>query len=251
MYKAPIRFGRWIMKRIMFFFITIVFCLILSVQAFAAEKPRIGVLRFTNHTSASWWGYTSGTELQDMLIAELASTEAFNILERKELESVLSEQKLSESGLVDEKTRLKPGKIKIAKYLIAASVSSFQENTTGSDAGISAFGFHVGGAKKTAYMAVDLKVIDTETGEIVKTRTVEATSSGGGLKLSGYLSGFGGNLGKEEKTPVGKAIRGCVIEISDYLDCSLAKKDEECMKKYAEKEKKRKDKTRKSIQLDE
>jgi hypothetical protein len=54
----------------------IVMCLVLvgAVQAFAAEKPRIGVLRFTNHTHASWWGHTSGTELQDMLIAELAST---------------------------------------------------------------------------------------------------------------------------------------------------------------------------------
>jgi hypothetical protein len=31
----------------------------------------------------------------------------------------------------------------------------------------------------------------------------------------------------------------------------LAKKDDDCMKKYAEKEKKRKDKTRKAIKLDE
>ena len=116
----------------------IVLCLILmcTVQVLAAEKPRIGVLRFTNHTSASWWGYTSGTELQDMLIAELASTKSFRVLERQELEKVLSEQKLSESGIVDESTRLKPGKIKIAKYLIAATVSSFQEDTTGSDAGV-------------------------------------------------------------------------------------------------------------------
>ena len=127
----------------------IVLCLVLVgvVQAFAAEKPRIGVLRFTNHTQAGWWGHTSGTELQDMLIGELASTKAFRVLERQELEKVFSEQKLSESGLVDESTRLKPGKIKVAQYLIAATVSAFQEDTTGSDAGISVMGFHVGGGK--------------------------------------------------------------------------------------------------------
>lgn len=238
------------MKKIVALFV-LSFALVMTVQAFAADKPRIGVLRFSNHTHAGWWGDTSGTELQDMLIAELASTEAFRVLERKELDDVLSEQKLSESGLVDESTRLKPGKIKIAKYLVAANVSAFQENTTGSDAGVTVFGFNVGGEKKTAYMAVDLKVIDTETGEIVKTRTVEATSSGGGLRLSGYLGGIGGNLGKEEKTPVGKAIRGCIIEISEYLDCALAKKDDECMQEYREKEKKRKAKTKKSIDLDE
>lgn len=238
------------MKKVVALFV-LSFALVMTVQAFAADKPRIGVLRFSNHTHAGWWGDTSGTELQDMLIAELASTEAFRVLERKELDDVLSEQKLSESGLVDESTRLKPGKIKIAKYLVAANVSAFQENTTGSDAGVTVFGFNVGGEKKTAYMAVDLKVIDTETGEIVKTRTVEATSSGGGLRLSGYLGGIGGNLGKEEKTPVGKAIRGCIIEISEYLDCALAKKDDECMQEYREKEKKRKAKTKKSIDLDE
>jgi len=226
-------------------------CLLLSVQAFAAEKPRIGVLRFTNHTSAGWWGHTSGWELQDMLIAELASTKAFRVLERQELDKVISEQRLSESGLVDQRTRVRPGRIKAAKYLVAATVSAFQENTSGSDAGVSVMGFNVGGAKKTAYMAVDLKVIDTETGEIAETRTVEATSEGGGFRFSGHVGFMGGSLGKQEKTPVGKAIRACVIEISEYLECALAKKDEGCMKQYAEKDKKRKDKTRNAIKLDE
>ena len=230
----------------------IIVCILLAgaVQLFAAEKPRIGVLRFTNHTQAGWWGQTSGTELQDMLIGELASIKAIRVLERQELEKVFSEQKLSESGLVEESTKLKPGKIKVAQYLIAATVSSFQEDTAGSDAGISVMGFHVGGAKKTAYMSVDLKVIDTETGEIADNRTVEATSSGGGLNLSGSLGIFGGSLGKQEKTPVGKAIRACVIEISEYLECSMIKKDE-CVQKYGQKEQKRKEKTKKAIQLDE
>ena len=71
------------------FVIVLCLSLIVAAQVFAAEKPRIGVLRFTNHTGASWWGYTSGTELQDMLIAELASTKAFRVLERQELDKVL------------------------------------------------------------------------------------------------------------------------------------------------------------------
>lgn len=231
-------------------FVLVFFLLVGAVQVFAAEKPRIGVLRFTNHTHASWWGYTSGTELQDMLIGELASTKAFRVLERQELEKVFSEQKLSESGLVEESTRLKPGKIKVAQFLIAATVSAFQEDTAGSDAGISVMGFRVGGSKKTAYMSVDLKVIDTETGEIVENRTVEATSSGSALNLSGSLGILGGNLGKHEKTPVGKAIRACIIEITEYLECSMIKRDQ-CMNKYGEKEQKRKEKTKKAITLDE
>lgn len=238
------------MKRLVLFFVMFAFILG-AFEAFAAEKPRLGVLRFTNHTHASWWGHTSGTELQDMLIAELASTKSFTILERQELEKVISEQKLSESGLVEEKTRLRPGRIKVAKYLVAATVSAFEENTAGSDQGISVMGFSIGGKKEQAYIAVDLKVLDTETGEVADSRTVEANSSGGGLRLSGYLMGIGGHFGKHEKTPAGKAIRACVIEITEYLECSLAKKDPGCLAKYNEKEQKRKDKTKKAITLDE
>ena len=154
----------------------------LCSTAYAEEKPRIGVIRFTNNTHASWWHGGTGSELQDMLIAELASTNAFSVLERKELDNVIGELKLGESGLVDPATKSALGKLKGAKYLIAGTVSSFEENTSGSDAGVSFMGFNVGGKKVSAYLAVDVKLIDVETGEIVESRTIEANSSGGGLK---------------------------------------------------------------------
>jgi curli biogenesis system outer membrane secretion channel CsgG len=229
-------------------FVMSVFC----SSAFAAEKPRIGVMRFTNNTHASWWHGGTGSELQDMLIAELASTEAFSILERKELDKVIGELKLGESGLVDPATKSELGKLKGAKYLIAGTVTSFEHNTSGSNAGVSFMGFNVGGKKETAYLAVDVKLVDVETGEIVESRTIEANSSGGGIKVSGSVMGLSGGLGKEEKTPTGKAIRGCVVHIADYLECRLTKDaDDSCRKEYAQKEKKRREKTRKSIDLDE
>ena len=233
------------MKRLVLFVALFILIAGVVVDAYAAEKPRVGVLRFTNHTTASWWGRHRGTELQDMLINELASTKAFSVLERKELDKVISEQKLSESGLVDEKTRLRPGRIKVAKYLIAATVSVFRGKTAGSDGGISFIGFTFGGKKDKAYIAVDLKVLDTETGEVADSRTVEANSSGGGMGVSGGLFGVHGNLNQYEKTPAGKAIRACIIEISEYLECSLAKPNSDCLEKYAAKETKRKEKTKK------
>ena len=80
--------------------------------SFAAEKPRIGVLRFTNQTSAGWWSGGMGSELQDMLASELANTKAFQVLERKEINAVMGEQDLGASGRIDPKTRAKMGKIK-------------------------------------------------------------------------------------------------------------------------------------------
>jgi curli biogenesis system outer membrane secretion channel CsgG len=100
-------------------------------------------------------------------------------------------------------------------------------------------------------MAVDLKVMDTNTGEIADARTVEATSESTGMRLGLNLSFFSGNLGEKAKTPAGKAIRGCIVEISQYLECSLLQgKESSCMKEYDEKDSKRKQKTKDSIKLE-
>ncbi len=238
------------MKKITFLF-TLGLMLLLFSTGFASEKPRLGVLRFTNQTSAGWWSGSMGSELQDMLAAELASIGAFQVLERKEIDAVLGEQDLGASGRIDSKTKAKIGKIKGAQYLVAGTVSAFEEQTSGTGGGVSIMGFSVGGKNDKAYMAVDLKVIDTTTGEIVDARTVEANSSSFGLALGASVGSVSGNLGKYEKTPTGKAIRACIMEISEYLECSLVKgKNDPCMNEYAGKESKRREKTKKAIDLE-
>jgi curli biogenesis system outer membrane secretion channel CsgG len=220
-------------------------------QAMAQEKPRLGVLRFTNDTRAGWWTGTAGRDLQDMLAAELVSMDSFQVLERKELEAVLSEQDLGASGRVDKKTAAKIGKVKGAKYLVAGTVSAFEEGTSGKGGGVSIMGLSVGGKKERAYMAVDLKVIDTETGEIADARTVEATSESTGTRVGISVPFVSTGFQNHEKTPTGKAIRACIIEIAEYLDCSLAKgKNDPCMQEYKVKESKRREKTKSSIKLE-
>ena len=231
--------------------LTLCLTLIMFSQGFAEEKPRLGVLRFTNETHAGWWGATAGRDLQDMLIAELAAMKSFRVLERKEIDAVLAEQDLGASGRVSSSTRSKIGNITGAKYLVAGTVSAFEQDTSGGGAGLSVHGISIGGKSDRAYMAVDLKVIDVETGEIYDARTVEATSKSGGLRLGVSRGSWGGDLGKYKKTPVGKAIRACIMEISEYLECSLVKgKDSGCMGEYAAKESARREKTKGAIDLE-
>lgn len=233
----------------------LLFLFLFSVSVFsggyAQEKPRIGVLRFTNNTYATWWRGGVGTDLQDMLISELAATNSFRVLERGELDAVIREQDLGASGRISQSTRARLGKITGARYLVAATVSAFEHNTSGGGGGISYGGISLGGRQDKAYMAVDLKVIDVTTGEIYDARTVEATSKSGGLNVGVYRGGFGGHLNQYKDTPVGKAIRACVIEIAEYLECSLVEgKNSGCMDEYASKERKRREKTKGSIDLD-
>jgi curli biogenesis system outer membrane secretion channel CsgG len=239
-------------RLLMTFIFSFIFAGVLLSECFAADKPRIGVLRFTNNTHAGWWrGGTTGENLQDMLIAELASMKTFTVVERKELDAVLSEQKLGASGLVRKETAPDIGRLTGARYLVAATVSAFEEDTAKQGGGFSFMGVSVGGDKAKAYIAVDLKVIDTNTGEIAETRTVEATSSSSATRFGLNHGYFSGNLGEKAKTPTGKAIRGCIVEISEYLECSLVKsKNSDCMKEYEAKESKRRQKTKGSIELE-
>jgi len=192
-------------------------------------------------------GATAGRDLQDMLIAELAGMKVFNVLERKELDAVLAEQDLGASGRVSKSTRAKIGKITGAKYLVASTISAFEHDTSGDSAGISISGISIGGKRDRAYIAVDLKVIGDDTGEIYDARTVEAISKSGGLKFGISRGSFSGGLGKYKKTPVGKAIRACIMEIAEYLECSLIKgKNHSCMGEYDAKESARREKNKRS-----
>lgn len=222
-----------------------------SVAIAASEKPRIAVMRFTNSTNAHWWRSGTGSELSDMLTNELASTKKFRLVERREVESVVSELKFGESGLVDPSTKSRLGKIKGAKYLVMATVSSFEEGSEKSGKGISFMGFGLDASSAKAYIAVDLKVVDVETSEVIETKTIEGKSESSSKGISGSIMGVGGRTQSEQKTPVGKAIRACVINIAEYLECAMVDKSEECLGKYAVSEKKRRDKTKSSISLDE
>jgi curli biogenesis system outer membrane secretion channel CsgG len=237
-----------VMKKFLRLTFAAAFTLCLTPFAFGA-KPVLAVAEFKNETNVGWWNSEVARDLAGMLTNELASTEKFKLVERSKLDAVLDEQDLAESGRVNKSTGAKVGKLTGAQYIVLATVTAFDEQTSGGGAGLSYRGIGIGGKKEEAYMAVDLRVVDATTGEIEFTRTVEARSTGYGVNLSAYRGGFGGSLSKFDRTPAGKAIRGMVMEISEYLACVMVDQDG-CESDYAAKEKSRRDKTKKSIKLD-
>jgi curli biogenesis system outer membrane secretion channel CsgG len=217
--------------------------------AFAAGRPSVAVAEFKNETNASWWYSDVGRDLAGMLTNELAGTGKFKVLERSKLPAVLDEQDLAASGRISPSTGAKIGKLTGAKYLVFATVTAFDTKSRGTDGGISFRGINVGGKKEDAYLAIDLRVVDTTTGEVEFVRTVEGRAGSYAIGGGVYRGGFGGQLGKYENTPTGKAIRACIIEISDYLGCAMVDKDS-CLDEYKAKESSRREKTKKTIKLD-
>ena len=229
---------------------SVILGLTLSSSAFAA-KPRIGVAEFKNTaTGTYWWGGGVGWELSGMVTNELANTNEFRVVERSKLEPVLREQDLAASGRISKGTGAKIGELTGAQYLVLGTVTAFESNTEGTGGGISISGISIGGKKKSAYMAVDLRVVDTTTGEIAFSRSVEARSQSSGFSLGVFKSGFGGKLKKEKKTPAGKAIRAVIVEITDYLVCEMVDQTNSCREEFKAKEKKRRDGLKSQIQLD-
>ena len=223
--------------------------LVLFATSVMAAEPVLAVTEFRNTTSAAWWYGGIGDDLAGMLTNELASTNKFKLVEREKLTAVLDEQDLAASGRVSKGTGAKIGKMTGAQYLVIATLTAYEEDVKGTGGGLSFRGISVGGKKEDAYLAVDLRVVNTTTGEIAYTRTIEARASSGGLAVGVYRGGFGGNFGKYEKTPAGKAVRAAILYISDYLECAMVDKGD-CMNEFNAQEASRKAKTKKAIKLD-
>lgn len=221
-----------------------------AAMAQGGGKPVVAVAEFKNESGAGWWRGGVGWELSGMLSNELAATGDFKVVERSKIEDVLSEQNLAASGRVSAGTGAKIGKLTGAQYLIAGTVTAYEEDTASTGGGISFGGVALGGKSEKAYLAVDLRVINATTGEIEFVRTIEGNAKGGGMTIGVFRGGFGGALSQENKTPAGKAIRAALVEITDYLSCVMVQQDN-CINEYDAKESRRREKTRGALDLDE
>lgn len=214
-----------------------------------AAKPVMGVAEFKNETRAHWWRSGVGSELSSMLSNELASNGSFKIVERAKIGHVLKEQDLAAAGRIKKGTGAKMGEITGAQYTVLGTVSAYEERTASTGGGFSFKGISLGGKKSEAYIAIDLRVVDSSTSELAFVRTVEARSSGSGIRVGLFRGGFGGNLASEKKTPAGKAIRAVIVEIVDYLECAMVTKGS-CIDEFQAKEQKRKKSLKDKIKLD-
>jgi curli biogenesis system outer membrane secretion channel CsgG len=223
-----------------------------SGATLAREAPTmtVAVIDFTNQTSsANWWNGDVGNQLADVLSNELSATGDFKVIERQKIDAVLAEQDLASSYRMRPGSSPHTGNVTGAQYLVTGSVSAYTEDTSSTDGGLNIAGFQVGGGKSKAYVAIDLRVIDAETSEVVYSRTVEGRSSGGGIHLRGYTHGIGGDFGHSKKAPASKAVRAALIEATDYLDCTMVKRDG-CQARYQKKEQRRRNNDKQMLDLD-
>lgn len=192
-----------------------------EMGAYSGPKARIAVSRFSDKTGKGWWTGAIGDGMSDMLSTALFNTSRFVVLERSTLKDLLAEQDLAMEGRIEQESAAQPGKIKGAELLVVGAVTEFEPDTSGLGLGIGGGAGNLAGnllgTKKKSYVAIDVRVIDTSTSEILVATSVKGTASD--YNLGGMLVGskVGGNLGTYSRTPIEKAIRVCLSEAVNVI----------------------------------
>lgn len=184
---------------------------IFVAEVFAAPRKTIAVSEFEN--KSGWRGrWSIGWGMQEMMATALIDTGRFTVLERQDLSSVMAEQDLGASGRAAEGTAAGIGQLGRAQILISGAVTEFEEKKSGEGAGIGIKGFRIGGSREQAHVAINVRIYDTTTGEVLDSLRVAGSAASGGLKVGYSSRDFGGDLGGFRKTPLGEATQEAINE---------------------------------------
>jgi len=169
-----------------------------------------------------------GSGLREMLITALMNSNRFSVLERQALSAVMQEQELSASGAAQQGSGPQRGNIRTADIIVTAAVTEFEPQASGGSAGIGGgggiasgiLGGLLGASLNKAHMALDIRIVDTSTSEVIAATRVQGQASdiGGGFMM-GFMGSWalGGGLSAYSNTPMEKAIRICIIEAVRYI----------------------------------
>jgi curli biogenesis system outer membrane secretion channel CsgG len=200
-----------------------------ATPAAADTNPSIAVLDFsTRGLTSDWWGqFEPGVALSDLVTDQLVNGRKFNVVERKKLDAVMDEHKLSTEGEVSPATMIQSGRLTGARYLITGNVIQFDRTgQSGAAAGSFIGGFAgavIGGVKsERVTLKVQVRVVDTTTGQIVQSFAGEKTQAGTSWGAGGFAGLGAGGYGNENFTnsTMGHLINDEAIEITGKLDPS-------------------------------
>ncbi|UCF32040.1 MAG: hypothetical protein JSV26_06490 [bacterium] len=191
----------------------------ISYPPYSGPKKRIAVLEFDNDIAYRWWDRSWQIEdkLTEMVITELMKTNQFIVVERGALDEILAEQDLGASGRVRQETAARVGDLLGAQVLVKGTVTEFIERESGGAGGIAISGIGIGGSSHTGHVAIDVRLIDSTTGQILQSHRAEGKIKSTGIGGIAFFSGvvFGGTTYK--KTALGQATRQAVQNAVSFV----------------------------------
>ncbi|HXO21024.1 MAG TPA: CsgG/HfaB family protein [Thermoanaerobaculia bacterium] len=183
-----------------------------SAKAGASNKPRVAVLEFKNKADNQWWWHGGAAAAQDVFVTELVKSGKFRVVEREQLEALMKEKGLTLSGDVDPRTAIKVGKLLGVNYLLTGAVTEYGSSDAGAHGGsfrgLPSFGVH----KKTFVAALNARLIDTSTGEVVWADEARSEDSHANVDVGG----FGGGVSNDDRM-FDKVMKPCIQQLTASL----------------------------------
>jgi len=160
-----------------------------------------------------------GEGMRDMMTTALFKTGRFVIVERDQLSEIIREQDLGASGRVQKGTEPAIGEIKGADLMIVASVTEFDSGAQGLKGSFDVGRIKIGGRTGKAHMAIDVRVVDVKTSEVLAATTVDGSAANVGVEgVKGVFDNPSpSSLGGFSKTPMEKALRACIEKSVKYI----------------------------------
>ena len=139
------------------------------------NRPRLAVLDFEDKSEER---KANPDTIRTTMVTALHKAAIFNLQERERLDDLKEEITLGQSGLVDTSTAVKIGKLKGAQYVMMGAVTLHYYSEKASGFIFPVLGFET--RAKTAYVVLDIRIVNVETGDIVyaESKAGEASSKG-------------------------------------------------------------------------
>ncbi|HET9994995.1 MAG TPA: CsgG/HfaB family protein [Candidatus Acidoferrum sp.] len=207
------------------------------------RKKRVAIFDFDYATVQTATSALFGTNvdvgkgISDLLVTDLVKDGTYSVIERKALDKILAEQNFSNSDRANPTSAAKIGKLLGVDAIIVGSITQFGNETKntnigGGGGGIGGFGIGGFGHKKSkAIVAVNARMVDIDTGEILgvadgKGESARESTSllGGGGNWHGFGAG-GANFGSSDfqQTILGEAVKNAVDQMSTGLVANNSK----------------------------
>lgn len=171
-------------------------------------KPVLAVMNFENKAgfSGQW---KLGEGMADLLNTDLMRTKKVVVLERQNLDDVVGEIVRQGQELFRKEGRVERGRLKNAQYLVRGTVTDF--TVAGDVSGWFSVPVLKGwGRSSRSRVAINLKVSDVTSGEVVSSVKAEGTASAGGFgaQVNYRNVAFGGDA--FFRTPLGHATEDAI-----------------------------------------
>ncbi len=187
----------------------------------AADGPgikfRIIVGEFEDKAEHRWYhGPGPGTGMADMLITALVKTGKFRVFERAALGELLAEKNLSMSDLANPGVAAQQ-KFEIGDILVKATITEFGYKEGKVGGALKKLGGKASVGSYTGRVAVDMRLIDIGTSEVIWAETVTKTETSKSLQLDTRKFSFG-DTDRFDDHVVGKATRKVIDSVVDKLE---------------------------------